>query len=155
MEKLSNNLYLKEVIKSNTATRRGIDNSPTAEHLANLKVVALRVFQPVRDHFETPVGISSGYRSEDLNKAIGGSKTSQHSKGQALDLDADIFGGLTNFDIFFFIKNNLDFDQLIWEFGTDEEPNWVHVSFRPDGKNRKSVLKAIKSNGRTTYLKLQ
>jgi len=155
MEKLSNNLYLKEVIKSNTATRRGIDNSPTAEHLANLKVVAVRVFQPIRDHFETPIGISSGYRSEALNKAIGGSKTSQHSKGQALDLDADIFGGVTNFDIFFFIKNNLDFDQLIWEFGTDEEPNWVHVSFKPDGKNRKSVLKAIKSNGRTTYLKLQ
>jgi hypothetical protein len=155
MEKLSSNLSLKEVIKSNTAKRKGIDNSPTAEHLANLKVVAVRVFQPIREHFATPIGISSGYRSEALNKAIGGSKTSQHSRGQALDLDADIYGGLTNFDIFFFIKNNIDFDQLIWEFGTDEEPNWVHVSFRADGQNRKSVLKAIKSNGRTKYLKIQ
>ena len=155
MEKLSSNLSLKEVIKSNTAKRKGIDNTPNSEHLGNLKVLAIRVFQPIREHFETPIGISSGYRSEALNKAIGGSKTSQHSRGQALDLDADIYGGLTNFDIFFFIKNTLDFDQLIWEFGTDEEPNWVHVSFRADGKNRKSVLKAIRSNGRTKYLKNQ
>jgi len=148
---LSRNLTLKEVIKSNTATRRGIDNTPTNEHLSNLKDIAINVFQPLREHFNTPIGISSGYRSEKLNKAIGGSKTSQHSKGQALDLDADIYGGLTNKQIFDFILWELTFDQLIWEFGTDEEPNWVHVSYNRNG-NRGQVLEAYKNKyGKTKY----
>lgn len=148
--KLSKNLYLSEVIKSNTAIRLGIDNNPTAEHLENLKEIANNIFQPLRDYFDEPIGVSSGYRSIALNKAIGGSKTSQHSKGEALDLDADIFGGIANSEIFDFIKDNLDFDQMIWEFGTDKEPNWVHVSYKK-GKNRKQILKAVKENGKTKY----
>ena len=98
-----------------------------------------------------PIGVSSGYRGKELNEAIGGSKRSQHCNGQALDLDADIYGKITNADIFNRIKNHLDYDQLIWEFGTDEEPNWVHVSYVPDGLNRGETLKAYKANGKTKY----
>lgn len=152
--KLSKDLYLKEVIKSNTATRKGIDNSPTEEHLNNLRLIAIRIFQPIREHFDFPIGISSGYRSKALNKAIGGSKSSQHCCGEALDIDADIFGGVTNAEIFHFIKHNLDYDQMIWEFGNDNEPDWVHVSFKSDGKNRKEVLRATKASGKTIYLKM-
>jgi hypothetical protein len=152
--KLSNNLSLSEVIKSNTATRKGIDNSPTKEHLQNLEAVAENIFQPIREHFSIPIGISSGYRSEALNLVIGGSRTSQHCKGEALDLDADIFGKITNAQIFNFIKDNLDFDQMIWEFGTEKEPNWIHVSFTTKRPNRKQILKAKKVCGRTKYLNL-
>jgi hypothetical protein len=140
MIKISKHLFLKEVIKSNTASRLGIDNSPTEEHLVNLKKVANNIFEPLRSHFNVPIGISSGYRSEALNKAIGGSKTSQHCKGEALDIDADIFGKLANVDIFNYIKDNLDFDQLIWEYGNDINPAWVHCSYKSKG-NRKQILK--------------
>jgi len=148
---LSKNLTLAEATKSATAIRRGIDNTPHGEHLDNLFVIANDVFQPIREHFDVPIAVTSGYRSEALNKAIGGSKTSQHSKGQALDLDADVFGGVTNAEIFHYIKDNLDFDQLIWEFGNSQEPNWVHVSYSDKGDNRKEVLVAYKQNGRTRY----
>lgn len=148
---LSKNLSLAEVTKSATAKRRGIANEPSEEHLENLKAVAEHIFQPVREEFMCPIFVSSGYRSEALNNAIGGSKTSQHSKGEALDLDADVFGVITNADIFHYIQDNLIFDQLIWEFGTDEEPDWVHVSYRKNGGNRKAVLKAMKQNGKTMY----
>ena len=152
--KLSKNLSLKEVIKSNTATRRGLDNTPTNEHLNNLKKLAVEIFQPIRDKFGVAIGISSGYRSHDLNVAIGGSKTSQHSIGEALDLDADIFGKLTNSDIFNFIKDGLDFDQLIWEFGNDLNPDWVHVSFKSYEENRNEILQAVRVNGKVNYIKL-
>jgi len=148
---LSKNLTLAEATKSATAIRRGIDNTPHGEHLDNLFVIANNIFQPIREHFGVPISVTSGYRSEALNKAIGGSKTSQHSKGQALDLDADVFGGITNADIFHYIKDNLDFDQLIWEFGNSQEPNWVHVSDSCGVNNRKEVLVAYKQNGRTRY----
>ena len=149
--KLSNNLSVKEVTKSNTAKRFGIDNRPTIEHLQNLKAIALNIFQPARNHFKKPIFVSSGYRSGDLNEKIGGSKTSQHSKGQALDLDAHTFGGLTNKELFDFISEHLEFDQIIWEFGTDEEPDWVHVSYVSSGINRGESLKAYKANGVTKY----
>ena len=149
--KLSNNLSVKEVTKSNTAKRFGIDNRPTIEHLQNLKAIALNIFQPARNHFKKPIFVSSGYRSEDLNEKIGGSKTSQHSKGQALDLDAHTFGGLTNKELFDFISEHLEFDQIIWEFGTDEEPDWIHVSYISSGINRGESLKAYKANGITKY----
>ena len=148
--KLSENLSLAEVTKSATAIKHGIANEPTQEHLQNLKSVAENVFQPIREHFAMPVGVSSGYRSNALNDLIGGSKRSQHSKGEALDLDADIYGGITNRDIFEFIKDHLDFDQLIYEFGTDEEPAWVHVSYKSDN-NRGEVLQAIRQNGKVIY----
>jgi len=149
--KLSENLSLSEVIKSNTAIRRGIDNNPTQEHLEALEDIADNIFQPIREHFKVSIGISSGYRSRKLNEVIGGSKNSQHSKGEALDLDADMYGKITNKQIFEFIKENLVFDQLIWEFGNDTEPNWVHVSFTTRRPNRMQILKAYKEKGKNKY----
>jgi len=141
---ISKHITYKELIKSNTATRLGISNEPTKEHLDNLKRVVNNIFEPLRCHFNVPIGISSAYRSKELNKAVNGSKTSQHCLGEALDIDADIFGKLTNSDIFHFIKDNLDFDQLIWEYGNDLNPNWVHASFTNSRPNRKIILRAVK-----------
>ncbi len=140
--KLSKNLSLQEAIKSNTATRLGIKNEPEQWEINNLRAVAENVFQPIRDHFGVPIGVSSGYRSKALNKAIGGSRYSQHMIGEALDIDADIYGKVTNAEIFNYIKNNLEWDQMIWEFGDDEEPNWVHVSYKEAGRNRKQIKRA-------------
>ncbi len=150
---LSKNLKLNEVTKSQTAIRKGIDNDPTPEHLENLKLVAENIFQKIRDHFEVPIGVSSGYRSEELNSAIGGSSTSQHCKGQALDLDADIYGKIDNFQLFDYIVENLDYDQIIMEFIQNDKPAWIHVSYKSEG-NRKSKLIAYKdAKGKTRYSK--
>jgi hypothetical protein len=149
--KLSKNLSLQEVIKSNTATRLGIKNEPEQWEINNLRAVAENVFQPVRDHFGVPIGVSSGYRSKALNKAIGGSKYSQHMIGEALDIDADIYGKVTNAEIFNYIKNNLEWDQMIWEFGDDEEPNWVHVSYKEAGFNRKQTKRAYRDEKGVHY----
>jgi hypothetical protein len=150
--KISPNLNLAELTRSETGKRHGIDNTPTAEHLENFKILAERVFEPIRAHFGVPIFISSGYRSKALNDFIKGSSSSQHCKGQAIDIDMDGGNGeVTNRMVFDFIKNKLDFDQLIWEFGTDFNPDWVHVSFMKSG-NRKQKLKAIRTNGKTTYL---
>jgi hypothetical protein len=151
--KLSENLNLSEVTKSDTAKRLGIDNNPTPEHLANLKLVAENIFEPIRKHFGKPIFLSSGYRSKALNSAVpGSSSTSQHCSGEALDLDQDGKStGVTNKMVFEYIKNNLNFDQLIWEFGTDSNPDWVHVSWESTGKQRKMILKATRVNGKTVY----
>lgn len=149
--KLSDNLSLAEVIKSNTAIKYGIDNSPTEEHLENLKAIAQDVFQRVREHFGKAIYVSSGYRSEALNERIGGSSTSQHCKGEALDLDAQVYGGLTNAQLFSYIEEWITFDQLIWEFGSNTEPDWIHVSYKKDGNNRGQTLVAYKKNGKTKY----
>ena len=152
--KISQHLSLSEVTRSETAKRKGISNTPTAEHLENFKLLAENVFEKIRAHFGVPIHISSGYRSKELNDAIGGSQTSQHSKGQAIDIDMDgSSSDVTNADIYNFINDNLDFDQLIWEFGTDKNPDWVHVSYTKD-KNRKQKLKAVKTNGKTSYVNL-
>ena len=152
--KISPNLNLAEITRSNTAKRHGIDNTPTAEHLENFKLLADKVFEPIREHFKTPIFISSGYRSKALNAFIKGSASSQHCKGQAIDIDMDGSNGeVTNRMVFDFIKNKLDFDQLIWEFGTDFNPDWVHVSY-VKGKNRKQKLKAIRSGGKTSYINI-
>jgi hypothetical protein len=147
---LSKNLSLGEVTKSNTATRRGIDNNPNELQLKALKDIATAIFQPIRDHFGKPIYVSSGFRSPALNKAIGGSSKSQHCSGEALDLDMDGRDGPTNREIFDFIRKNLFFDQLIWEFGDDYNPNWVHVSYS-EGNNRGKILVAYKEGGRTKY----
>jgi zinc D-Ala-D-Ala carboxypeptidase len=144
--KLSENLTLREAIKSNTATRLGIDNTPEQWEINNLRAIAENIFQPVRDHFGVPIGVSSGYRCKELNKAIGGSKYSQHMIGEALDIDADIYGKVTNAEIFNYIKNNLDWDQMIWEFGDDDEPNWVHVSYKESGSNRRQLKRAYRDS---------
>lgn len=151
--KLSENLSLSEVIRSESAKRKGIDNMPTPEHLANLKVIAEKIFQPIRENFRVPIHISSGYRSKALNTAIGGSLTSQHCTGEALDIDMDGSPhGVTNADVFNFIKDKLLFDQIIAEFPKNGNPDWVHVSYKVKGSNRKQVLVAKKINGKTTYL---
>jgi zinc D-Ala-D-Ala carboxypeptidase len=149
--KISTHLNLAEVTRSDTAKRHGIDNTPTAEHLENFKLLAEKVFEPIRLHFKTPIFISSGYRSKALNDFIKGSPNSQHCKGQAIDIDMDASNlGVTNKMIFDFIVSRLEFDQVIWEFGTDANPDWVHVSYVKTG-NRKQKLKAIRSKGKTTY----
>ena len=149
---LSKNLTLAEVTKSTTAKRLGINNTPDDWVTENLRQVAINIFQPLRETFGCPIYVSSGYRSAELNTAIGGSSRSQHVEGRALDLDADVFGGCTNSQIFNWIKENLEFDQLIWEFGDDDNPDWVHVSYVYDGINRKRCLKACRDdNGKTYY----
>jgi NADH dehydrogenase FAD-containing subunit len=148
---LSKNLSLAEMTISYEAKRRGITNTPTEEHLVNMKKLAENVFQPIREHFKSPIRISSGYRSLALNKAIKGATTSQHCSGEAMDIDMD-GTSITNAQIFNYIKDNLVFDQLIWEFGTDKNPDWVHVSYESNGKQRKQILKAIRKNGKTSYI---
>ena len=152
--KISEHLSLAELTRSESAKRNGISNMPTADHLENLKVLAEKVFEPIRNHFNVPIHISSGYRSKELNSKIKGSSlTSQHSKGEAIDIDMDGSGTITNKQVFEYIKNNLVFDQLIFEFGTFENPDWVHVSYSNGGKQRKEVLKAYKVNNVTKYIK--
>ena len=149
---LSKNLTLAEVTRSETAKRRGISNMPTPEHIENFKKLAENVFQPIREHFAVPIHISSGYRSKALNTAIGGSLSSQHCQGEAIDIDMDgSANGVTNAQVFNYIKDNLNFDQLIWEFGTTSNPDWVHVSYESTGKQRKQVLRATKQGGKTVY----
>jgi hypothetical protein len=147
---LSTNLSLAEVTRSETAKRRGISNMPTPEHIENFKKLAINIFQPIREHFGKPILISSGYRSAELNKAISGSLSSQHCSGEAIDIDMD-GTDITNAQIFNYIKDNLNFDQMIWEFGTDANPDWVHVSFAANRSQRKQILVAKKANGKTTY----
>jgi len=149
--KLSKNLTLAECTKSTTASRKGINNQPDEWATENLRQLAINVFQPCRDHFECPIFVSSGYRSPQVNRAIGGSMRSQHMEGRALDLDCDVFGGVSNAELFNYIRKNLEFDQLIWEFGTNDNPDWVHVSYVYGGVNRKRCLKACKDDQNKTY----
>jgi hypothetical protein len=143
---------LSEVTRSESAKRKGISNMPTEAHIANFKLLAEKIFEPIRTHFRCPIIISSGYRSKELNAAIGGSLTSQHCSGKAIDIDMDgTPNGVTNRMVFDYIKDNLDFDQLIYEFGDSNNPDWVHVSYESSGKQRKQILKASRVNGKTTY----
>ena len=152
---ISKNITFAEATKSQSAIRLGIKNEPNEEQIEAMKYVAENIFERVRSHFgNKPIAISSFFRNFATNKAVGGSQTSQHCKGEAMDIDADTFGGITNKEIFNYIKDNLDFDQLIWEFGTNNNPDWVHVSLTK-GLNKRQVLKAAKdANGRTFYKKM-
>ena len=135
--KISKHISLTEATKSNSAIRLGIPNIPSSTELEAMSFVAENIFEPIREHFGIPIGISSFYRSKELNSKIpGSSTTSQHCKGEAIDIDADIYGGVTNKEIYDFVKNNLEFDQLIDEFNLA----WVHVSLKKSG-NRKQILK--------------
>lgn len=144
--KISEHLELSEVIRSESAKRNGISNMPTPEHIENFKILATKVFEPVREHFGVPIRISSGYRSAELNKCIGGSATSQHSTGEAIDIDQD-GTTITNKQVFDYIKDNLAFDQLINEFNYA----WVHVSYKANGKQRGEILEAYKVGLVTKY----
>ena len=139
---LSKHVTLKEFQASGLATLRNLNNEMSESQIASAKLLCENVFEPLRLYLNTPIKISSGFRSVQLNKMIGGSATSQHTKGEAMDLQINAKG-------FNFIKDKLEFDQLIWEFGNDEQPSWVHVSF--SSRNRKQVLKASKKNGKTIY----
>ena len=136
--KLSAYFDLAEFTRSESAKREGLDNTPPSEHLENIKVLCEKVLEPIRLRFG-PINISSGYRGKMLNHFIGGSISSDHWVGRAADIDMDDMGsGITNTEIFNYIKDNLDYDQLIWEFGTKDKPDWVHVGYR--GKdNRKQT----------------
>jgi len=150
---LTKNLSLAEVVKSATAIKFGLKNEPNEKQLANLVTIAENVFQPLRKHFGVPIMVTSGFRGQALNDIIHGSPTSQHCKGQALDLDAHYFGKITNAEIFHYIKDFLNYDQLIWEFGNDEEPAWIHVSYVSEEENRKEALVAYKGHNRITKYK--
>ena len=150
--KLSKNLSLAECLKSQTAKRLGISNEPHDDWVVeNLRAIAENVFQPLRDGLGVPIYVSSSYRGPELNRAIGGSTRSQHMEGRALDLDADVFGRTTNSKVFEYIRENLEFDQMVWEFGDDDNPDWVHVSYVYDGPNRKRCLKARRDDEGKTY----
>jgi len=150
MEKISKHISYKEATFSQTAIRRDIDNTPSEEVLKRMQTVAENIFEPLRAHVGGPIKINSFYRSPLLNTAIGGAKSSQHTRGEAIDID-DTLGNMSNKDMFTFIKDELDFDQIIWEFGDDENPAWVHVSYVSPENNRRRILKASKVNGKTTY----
>ena len=146
---LTKNFSLLELTKSQTAERKGIDNTPSPEHQENLKSLCMAILQPVRDHFSKVVTISSGYRSPELCTAIGSKITSQHAKGQAADFE--IFG-VSNKALADYIDTELHYDQLILEYWNESDPNsgWVHCSFS-EGQNRKQYLRAYKEDGRTKY----
>ena len=147
---ISKHISYKEAVYSNTAVRRGIDNTPTDDHLHFMEIIAEEIFEPLRAYVGGPIKINSFYRCPELNTAIGGSATSQHCKGQAMDID-DTFGRMTNAEMYYWIKEHLDFDQMIWEFGDDDNPNWVHVSYVSPEKNRNRCLKAYREGGKTKY----
>ena len=148
---ISKHISYKEGVHSITAIRKGIDNEPNEEQLANMKLVANNVFEPLRVFVNGPIKVNSFFRSPDLNKAIGGSTKSQHCKGQAIDID-DTYGKATNAEMYWWIKENLDFDQMIWEFGNNNNPDWVHVSYVSPDKNRNRCLKAYREDGKTKYM---
>ena len=150
---ISKHISDKEATKSITALRLGIDNTPNGTAYNNMKTLAANVFEPLREWVGGPIKITSMYRSTELNEAIGGSKTSQHCKGQAIDID-DIYGHKTNAEMFEYIKDNLEFDQLIWEFGNEENPDWLHISYVDLEKNRKRILKAVRDQGKVKYINI-
>jgi len=150
MSKLSKHISMREATESYTAKRLGINNIPSGYQLTNMTGVAENIFEPLREWVGGPIKINSFFRSPDLNKAIGGSSKSQHCEGRAMDID-DVYGYKTNAEMYDWIKENLDFDQMIWEFGTDENPDWVHVSYVSADENRRRCLKAVKENGKTVY----
>ena len=149
--KISKHISYKEGTYSQTALRRGLDNTPNEEQLKCMKEVAENLFEPIREWVGGPIKINSFFRGEPVNTAIGGSTRSQHMKGQAIDID-DTFGHKTNAEMYHYIKDNLDFDQMIWEFGDDKNPNWVHISWVSHRPNRKKLTIAKRIDGKTRYI---
>jgi zinc D-Ala-D-Ala carboxypeptidase len=133
-----------------TKTSTGLPNVPTDKEIAAMQLVAQKVFDKVREYFGYALGVNSFFRCEAVNKAVGGAVNSEHVLGQAIDIDGKI-GGITNRSIFDYIKDHLEFNQLIFEGGTQDEPAWVHVSYSANG-NKKQVLRMIKENGKTKYI---
>ena len=147
---ISEHISYKEGVYSRTATRLDIDNNPDDRQISNMETIADEVFEPLRMWVGGPIKINSFFRSPKLNTAIGGSSKSQHCHGQAIDLD-DTYGRATNAEMYEFIKEHLDFDQIIWEFGDEDNPDWVHVSYVSAQENRKRCLLAYKEKGKSKY----
>ena len=147
---ISKHISDKEGVYSITAIRQGLDNTPSKTHLNNMKELAEQIFEPLREWVGGPIRVNSFYRGEELNKAIGGSSKSQHCKGRAIDID-DTRCKKTNAEMFEWIKKNLNFDQIIWEFGNDKNPDWIHVSYVDEVNNRNRCLKAYRDKGKTKY----
>lgn len=148
--RISQHISYNEATISQTATRNGMDNTPSTIVLDRMKIVAESCFEPLRKWYGKPIRINSFYRSVELNKAIGGSSNSQHCMGEAIDISA----GEDNKILFWWLKNNIEFDQLLWEFGDDNNPAWVHISFTRQRPNRQQVLKVKLENGKTVYEKI-
>ena len=146
MKKISKHISYKEATGSNYAKQNGIKNKPDDEQVENMQLLAEKVFEPLREWVDAPIKVNSMFRSLELNSALKGSKTSSHMKGEAMDITS--MGGKSNLEMFHWIKDNLDFDQIIWEFG--KEPKWLHVSYNKD-KNRKQVLVTKKRGVYYTY----
>lgn len=144
---ISEHITYAEATVSNKAKQLGISNTPNERELRAMKLLAEKVFEPLRKWYGKPIQVTSFFRSAKINKAIGGSATSQHSLGQAIDIDTVS----DNKKLFDYIKDNLPFDQLIWEYGTDANPDWIHVSYS-EVRNRKQVLRATRNGGKTVYL---
>ena len=150
--KISEHITYTEATKSATAQRKGIYNNPNGTELQNMETLAEKIFEPIRCALgDKPLRITSFFRSRKLNEAIGGSSTSQHCKGQAMDIDAD-YSHTSNKEVFIYIVENLSFDQLIWEFGDNMNPDWVHVSYVSESQNRGQILKAVRVDGKTKYI---
>ena len=148
--KISDHITYAEAIHSNAAKRSGIDNTPNEIQVLSMKLLADKIFEPLREWVGGPIKVNSFFRSITLNEAIGGVASSQHCKGQAIDID-DVYGRKTNADMYHWIQMNLDYDQMIWEFGTDVQPNWIHISYVSKEENRNKCLKAYKEDGKTKY----
>jgi zinc D-Ala-D-Ala carboxypeptidase len=149
MAYISNHISWNEAIRSKTAEKHEIENIPNQQQIVNMKTIAQNIFEPLRVWANEPIRINSFFRSPELCKKIKSKPTSQHTKGQALDIDA--MGQKTNGELFEYIKDNLNFDQLIWEHGDNENPDWIHVSFVDKLNNRNRILKAVKKGKKTTY----
>lgn len=153
-ENISNHITYAEGVVSATGKRLGIDNTPTPEILETMKNTSSKLFEPIREKWDHPIEIISFYRCPELNKAVGGSKTSGHPKGEAIDARAT--GDKTNAQLFHFIMGiedpSIEFDQIILEFPEDGEPSWLHISYKANGGNRMQVLVAVKQKGKTVYL---
>lgn len=139
-----------EAVKSKTAEKHEIENSPNENQIQEMKKLAKNIFDPLRVWAGHPIRVNSFFRSPELCLKLKSKATSQHTKGQAIDIDS--LGSKTNSDLFYYIKENLNFDQLIWEFGDDENPDWIHVSYVSENANRGNVLKAIKKNKKINYI---
>ena len=148
--RISKHISYREATHSATAKRRGLDNTPNQEQLENMYKVAEFIFEPLRLFVGGPIKINSFFRSVDVNKAVGGTSRSQHCKGQAIDID-DVFGHKTNAEMFEYVRENLDFDQMIWEFGSNNNPSWLHISYVSKAENRNRILRAVKRDGKTKY----
>ena len=147
MKKISNHISYKEATNSQTALRENLDNKPKSEHIKNMEILAEKVFEPLREWVGGAIKVNSMFRSKDLNNIIGGALSSSHLSGQAMDITS--LGKKSNLEMFYYIKDNLDFDQLIWEFGS--EPLWLHVSYNNKKDNRKQVLVTKRKGKYYTY----